>query len=215
MTAPGRPRLADAWWSLVAPVYSACVGLFGWHRAVDRLVADLDGGRVLDVGCGPGRLSRAVLARGASYVGVDRSAAMARRAGRAVSAAGSGGGTGTAGAVLCANVSCLPFADASFDLVIASAVIGLQPTAGRRAALREIARVARGEVRLLEPVRVPGRGRGALRSRVVALAPSGPIELDELARAGLVALEVGPRVLGTYSFVRAVRAVRAEAASGP
>lgn len=203
MTTQGRERVADAWWSLVSPVYSHAVALVGWHRALRHLVDDVHGGQVLDVGCGPAQLAEAVMARGGSYVGADRSAAMARRARRAVDAAGAEGG---AGAVVCSDVGRLPFADASFDLVVASALLGLLQPGDRRAALREIARVARGEVRLLEPFRLPGQGSGALRSRVVALASAGPIELDELARAGLVALEVGPRVLGTYSFVRAVRA---------
>jgi SAM-dependent methyltransferase len=205
-------RVTDAWWSLVSPVYALGVSLVGWPGALDHLVADLHGERVLDVGCGPAHLARAVVTRGASYVGTDRSAAMVRRARRAVDAAVAAGGGGAAGAVVRSDGTRLPFEDASFDLVIASAVIGLLPRAERRAALREIARVARGEVRLLEPFGLPGRRRRPVRSRVVALAPSGPIELDELAQAGLVALEVGPQVLGTYSFVRATLA---DAAPGP
>jgi ubiquinone/menaquinone biosynthesis C-methylase UbiE len=193
-----RAARGDGWWSLVAPLYDRAVALAGWHRALGELVADLGPGRVLDVGCGPAYLAPLVAARGASYVGVDYSARMVARA-RPRAAE-------TAGLVVRADATHLPFADGTFDSVIASAVIGLLPAGARRAALREVARVTRGDVRLLEPILLPGSAPHALLVRAVALAQGGPIELEELAGEGLTPVHLGPRFLGAYSLVRAVPA---------
>ena len=50
-------RVADRWWAAVAPGYDRCVRLVGWHAAQESLVADLAGGTVLEVGCGPAHLA--------------------------------------------------------------------------------------------------------------------------------------------------------------
>ncbi len=153
---------------------------------------------MLEVGCGPGHLAPTLVARGVDYVGVDRSEAMLHRA-----AAGLGG---RGRRLVRADVAALPFPDASFDVVLAAAVIGLLSRAGRRAALAEIARVVRDEVWLLEPVHRPGERARRTRSRVVALACGGPLELGELSAVGLVPRIEGRAVLlGTYSVVRATR----------
>lgn len=79
----------------------------GGRSSYQRL-ADLSdfGARVLDLGCGDGYLLELLRLRGARAVGVDRSGAelaLARRAGHRV---------------VCADAVALPFADASFDLVV-------------------------------------------------------------------------------------------------
>lgn len=199
-----RTARADDWWSLVSPLYDRAVALVGWHRALAELVADLAPGRVLDVGCGPAYLAPLVAARGASYLGVDSSARMVARARRRAAR--------TAGLVVRADATHLPFDDGTFDSVIASAIIALLPAEKRRATLRELVRVTRGDVRLLEPIRLPGNAPHPLRVRAIALARSGPIELDELAGEGLVPVHFGPRVLGTYTLVRALP-VKASAGS--
>lgn len=181
----------------MAPVYGQAVALVGWHRALDALVADVAGGRVLDAGCGPGHLAPLLVGRGASYVGVDRSPRMVALA---LAHAGSSGG------VVRGDVTRLPFEASSFDVVIVSAVLGLLDPAARSAALLELARVTRGEVRLLEPFRRHGVNARAWRARVVALARSGPLELADLREAGLRPKIVGTPVLGIYSVVRAERA---------
>lgn len=200
MSAGAWDRMADAWWSFVAPGYDRAVALVGWHRALDALVADLHGGRVLDAGCGPGHLAPRVAACGGSYVGVDRNAAMVARAGPHVSAAG--------GAVLRADLTRLPFDSCSFDVVLASGVIGLLDPPSRRAALVELARVARGEVRLLEPVHRPGTRSHSMTAHLVALTRGRPLELADLTEAGLQPRLVGRPVLGVYSIVRATPAAR-------
>jgi ubiquinone/menaquinone biosynthesis C-methylase UbiE len=182
----------------VAPVYDQAVGLVGWHRALDALVADVAGGPVLDAGCGPGHLAPVLVGQGASYVGVDRNPRMVALA---LAHARSSGGV-----VVRADVTRLPFEASSFDVVIVSAVLGLLDRPARRGALLELARVTRGEVRLLEPFRRPGVDARAWRARVVALARSGPLELADLREAGLRPQILGPPVLGVYSVVRTERA---------
>lgn len=195
--------MTDRWWSLVAPGYDRAVALVGWHRALDALVADVSGGRLLDVGCGPGHLAPGLLARGTEYVGVDRDGAMLTRAARSLAGTG---GLPDRGVLVRADVTALPFRDASFDVVVASAVLGLLDLRTRRAALCEMARVARSEVRLLEPVHRPGEPTRARRSRLVAWVRERPLELAELVEAGLRPAVRGPAVLGVYSVVRATRA---------
>src|SRR6516165_9961677 len=53
-----------------------------------RIAARAAGGRVLELGCGTGRISVPLARDGASLVGVDRSAAMLARAARRVAAGG-------------------------------------------------------------------------------------------------------------------------------
>ena len=200
MTAGGRTRHPADVWSTVAPAYDRVVAIAGWHRALDSFGAGLWSGRVLEVGCGPGHLAPVLVARGVDYVGLDRSAAMLHRA---------AAGLGEHGRRLVrADLTALPFRDAAFDVVLATAVLGLLHPQQRRAALREMARVVCGEVWLLEPVHRPGEPARRVRSRVIALASFGPLELDELVAAGLAPEVDGPPVLlGAYSVVRAARTV--------
>ena len=192
---------ADRWWAAAAPVYDRCVGLVGWHAAQESLVADLGGGTVLEVGCGPAHLAGPLLSRGVGYVGLDRNPAMLVRAARSVAASGRSGGQ-----VVRGDVRALPFAARTFDYVVATGVLGLLDAAERGRALREISRVTRGEVRLLEPVRRTGSPPLLTRSRALAFLRGRPIELSDLAEVGLTAEIRGPAVLaGVYSAVYAHR----------
>jgi len=193
----GRP--SDRWWSLAAPCYDGAVGLVGWHRCQDALVADLSTGVVLDVGCGPAHLAGTLLDRGVDYVGLDRNPAMLARAARRVHASGPGRGR-----VVRGDVTALPFESGSFDCVVATGVLGLLDLSRRQQALREMTRVARGQVRLLEPVRRSGSPPGIARARLLAFLRDRPIERTDLAEAGLAAEIRGPAVLGgVYSMVYA------------
>jgi len=193
---------SDRWWTAVAPGYDRAVALVGWHRWQDALVADVTHGTVLDVGCGPAHLAGGLLARGVDYVGLDRNPSMVARAGRAVGAWGPGRGR-----VVRADVVEMPFRAGSFDVVVATGVLGLLDVPRRRAALREMVRVSRGEVRLLEPVHRGDAPTRAVRSRALAFVRDRPIELDELVEAGLAPVVRGPALLaGVYSMVRASRA---------
>ena len=204
MTTPpaSRPdRMADRWWTLVAPVYDRSVALVGWHRWQDSLVADVTHGTVLELGCGPAHLAKDLLARGVDYVGLDRNPAMVARASRAIGAWGPGRGL-----VVRADVTAVPFRGASFDVVVATGVLGLLAVPVRRIALQEMVRLSRGGVRLLEPVLRVDAPMRVVRSRVIALVRDRPLALDELVEVGLEPEVLGPALLaGVYSMVRATR----------
>ena len=102
-----------------------------WWELFDTLVAegDLLGRRVLDVGCGTGRLSAALAERGAKVWGVDPSPEMLAQARRA---AGPSVGFREAAA------EALPFRDGWFERAVLLLVVHL---VDRRRALAEVARV--------------------------------------------------------------------------
>jgi trans-aconitate methyltransferase len=87
---------------------------FAWGlRVLDRL-ALAGGERVLDAGCGSGRLTRELARRVAgSVVGCDLSENMAH------AAAATLGGTGSS--VVCADLTALPFHSGAFDVVFSTA----------------------------------------------------------------------------------------------
>jgi ubiquinone/menaquinone biosynthesis C-methylase UbiE len=194
-------RLAQRWWTLTAPAYDRSVALVGWHRWQDALVADVCRGCVLEVGCGPAHMGKSLLSRDVDYVGLDRNAAMVARARRAVGAWGPGRAQ-----IVRADVTAMPFRETSFDVVVATGVLGLLAVPVRRLALQEMVRVSRGEVRLMEPVlRADARAR-PMRSRILAFVRDRPLALDELFDVGLEPEVRGSSLLaGVYSMVRATR----------
>jgi len=99
----------------------------------------LSGKRVLDVGCGTGIVSFLALDRGAAeVVGGDYSAGILRHC---VAAARERGEGKASVAFLQLDAERLPVADASFDAVVSSMVLGFLPDQPR--AVAEMARVAR------------------------------------------------------------------------
>ncbi len=84
------------------------------RQAVWRMVAPLTGRRVLDLGCGIGRLTGDLAGEAAEVVGVDYSPGMLSRARRSVRRP-------NAGFVLASAVD-LPFPTGNFDAVVASYV---------------------------------------------------------------------------------------------
>ena len=102
-----------------------------WWELFDLLLAagDLRGQRVLDVGCGTGRLARALAERGAKVWGVDPSQEMIAQA-RSEAAGGAWFKRGSAEA--------LPFKDGWFDRAVLQLVVHLLD---RPRALPELARV--------------------------------------------------------------------------
>ncbi|MFE0021045.1 class I SAM-dependent methyltransferase [Amycolatopsis sp. NPDC059021] len=110
-----------AWWDADADDYQATHGEFlgdadfvwcpeGLREADARLLGDVRGRRVLEVGCGQAACSRWLAAEGAHAVATDLSAGMLRHA-RAGNAR-----TGLDVPLVQANAEQLPLADASFDM---------------------------------------------------------------------------------------------------
>ena len=125
--------------------------LTGWLLGsfYDGIAADIaatasPGAAVLDVGCGPGHLTRRLTALGFDVTGIDLDPAMIQRA------TDRGGGR-----YLAADAASLPFAEDAFDLVVST--LSMHHWADAHAGLAEIARVVRPEGRVL----IWDLGRGA------------------------------------------------------
>ena len=104
---------------------------FEWHSESFLELLDPTARTVLDAGCGEGRLARLLSARGYSVTGVDASPTLVRRSQEA----------DPAGTYAVADVTSLPFDDASFDAVVSFMV--LHDVADYERAIREAARVLR------------------------------------------------------------------------
>lgn len=160
------------------------------------------GEHVLEVGCGPGLLTRELGARGCNATGVDRSPRMLRYARRHSAAAGKV-------AFYRAAAQALPFDDGIFDGVLAASLINIADDPP--AVARELARVTRrgGRISLLVPGRVMSRegaeayiaahglnGLGAelLRAWARHAPKSDPADLAALLREA----DLGPPVVTDY-----------------
>jgi SAM-dependent methyltransferase len=112
---------------------------------LDRIAADVaataaDGARVLEVGCGPGRLSIRLARRyGIDVTGLDLDPAMIERA--RANAERSQGGDERRPEFIVGDVASLAFADGSFDLVVST--LSMHHWADPKAGLAEIGRVLR------------------------------------------------------------------------
>lgn len=172
------------------------------RESVAKLLAE-DGPfeRVLDVGCGTGDYVEIDAVRGASYVGVDFAPAMIAQARERYASMGHFG---------VAAGEELPFADASFDLVLALGYIAY--FADPRPPFAEIHRVLRPGGTLIMQVTKPDLV-GALDKRIIRPLQYG-VRLRRPPRApvpeGWVNLRYsGPaldRMAGEFGFVRRARA---------
>jgi ubiquinone biosynthesis O-methyltransferase len=111
------------------------------QRWILDLLGELKGARVLDAGCGDGKLACVMASRGAEVTGIDSDPAMLAAArSRAEKAR-------IEARFLEGRIERLPVPDASFDAVMAITVLCFVPDAA--AALREMARVLRPGGRLV------------------------------------------------------------------
>ena len=99
-----------------------------------RVARPIPGAKVLDAGCGTGRLALEFARMGCMVTGVDVSPAMLEKARRRT-------GTLPGVALVQADVEKLPFPGAAFDLVLAFTVLEFTPNPG--AAVRELWRVVK------------------------------------------------------------------------
>ncbi|MCP9619658.1 class I SAM-dependent methyltransferase [Nocardia otitidiscaviarum] len=158
-------RASRRWWDADAGQYhdthadflgvDSPTGEFVWcpeglHEGDWRLLGDITGKRVLEIGCGSAPCSRWLAAHGAHPVGLDLSRGMLER-GLAAMAAG-----GPRVPLVQAGAEELPFADASFD--IACSAFGAVPfVADSARVMREVARVLRPGGRWVFSVNHPMR----------------------------------------------------------
>jgi len=134
-------------WDSYSDEYQATHGAFlrdigfvwcpeGLHEADARVLGDVSGRRVLEVGCGAAQCARWLCTRGAGAVGLDLSERQLQHARRIDDA------TGVAVPVVAGTATDLPFADRSFDVVF-SAFGALQFVHDADRAVAEAARVLR------------------------------------------------------------------------
>lgn len=134
-------------WDAYADDYQAEHGAFlrdvgfvwcpeGLDEAAARLLGEVAGRRVLEVGCGAAQCSRWLVTQGAEVVAFDLSYRQLRHSRRIDES------TSIAVPVVCATATALPFADASVDIVC-SAFGALPFVVDIDVALTEMARVVR------------------------------------------------------------------------
>ncbi|MEH0974279.1 class I SAM-dependent methyltransferase [Micromonospora sp. CPCC 205546] len=200
-----RRRVGDAearranrrWWDADADDYQAEHGRFlgdldfvwcpeGVREADVRLLGDLAGRRVLELGCGAAAAARWLATQGARPVALDLSAGMLRHAALAA------GRTGVPVPLVQADALALPFADAAFDT--ACTAFGAVPfVADSAAVMREVFRVLRPGGRWVFSVTHPMRwiflddpGEGGLTAVHSYFDRSPYVEQDEAGEATYV-----------------------------
>jgi len=175
------------------------------EHALIKVLQPKPGRRVLDAGCGDGRLLVTLARRDLRVVGVDASAAMLHAARARARAAGQ------SVRLVRADIGALPFADKSFDTTITVTVLCFMADSGP--ALHEMARTVRrggqlviGELGRWSSWAVRRRLEGRLRGGPWGVAEfrSAPVLKRLLRAAGLVPR----RVRGAVFYPRSAAAAR-------
>ncbi len=107
-------------------------------EVVLAILARLAGGRLLDVGCGPGLMAELCLKQGFNYTGVDISPGMIAECQRR-----HGDRDGASFSV--AKIQSLPFPDASFDALLCMGALEYLTAGAETQAIAEMARVLRSD----------------------------------------------------------------------
>lgn len=111
-------RHADQWWNPRSRAFRSLHGVNRFRRALlEEWLPDVQGWRTVDLGCGGGLLSEALVERGARVLGVDLSHASLAAARRAPGATASGRG------YVRGDLRRAPVADACADLVLLADVL--------------------------------------------------------------------------------------------
>jgi SAM-dependent methyltransferase len=147
LSAEENRRAARHWWDAEADDYQSEHGDFlgevdlrwcpeGLREIDARLLGEVAGARVLEVGCGAAAASRWLVTQGADVVALDLSAGMLRHAAAAAEK------TAVRPALLLADAQYLPVRDSSFDIAFTS--FGAVPFVDDSArVMREVFRVLR------------------------------------------------------------------------
>jgi ubiquinone/menaquinone biosynthesis C-methylase UbiE len=147
------------------------------HRTLARALRNVPAGsRVLDLPCGTGRLLPWLVEQGYRVAGADIAAPMLGVARERC-----------ASPLLVAEAEALPFADATWDVVLAARFVHLVPAEVRPQVFKELARVSRGWVVLTVPIEA-GSWKGFWRAARGKQRPgrlSRQALEDELQAAGL------------------------------
>lgn len=115
---PGQDRRLRFWnnvvYNLMAPVYNSLDWLTcgTWWRLVSRALYHVPGGRVLEVGFGPGRLHVELARRANSLHGIDLAEGMCRYTRRRMERAGLGS------TIVRGSVFDMPYDNGAFDTVV-------------------------------------------------------------------------------------------------
>lgn len=186
------------YWDRHAQSYARLGEAGFWLKHRLRLAEGLSG-RVLEVCCGGGRLVVELLKSGVDAYGIDLSPRMVAIAKTKLTQAGF-----DPERVSIADVTQLPFGDNEFDTVISTGSIALFSLSSQRAAIREMARTARGEVRLLESFE---KKKGLYWGRILAFLFDGmrPIPGEVLDDCGLDYQSEWDILGGAFSYVRCVK----------
>ncbi len=148
--------MTEGWepWAEQLIPWARTPGLDSYWRVRDRFFELLPPPRTaLEVGCGEGRVTRDLHARGYETTGLDAAPTLVRLAQEA----------DTGGAYLVADAAALPFAEASFDVVVAyNSLMDFDDLPG---AVREAARVLEPGGRLCASVTHPIADAGRFESR--------------------------------------------------
>ena len=190
-------RAARGWWDADADAYQAEHGAFlgdvdfvwcpeGLREGDARLLGDVAGRRVLEVGCGAAAAARWLAAQDARVVALDLSAGMLRHAREAA------GRTGVRVPLVHADAGHIPCRDRSFD--IAFTAFGAIPfVADSAAVMREVFRVLRPGGRWVFSVTHPMRwiflddpGEGGLVAVHSYFDRRPYVEFDDAGRATYV-----------------------------
>jgi SAM-dependent methyltransferase len=185
------------WWDADADAYHAEHGEFlgdaefiwcpeGLHERDARLLGDVAGAAVLELGCGSAPCARWLSVQGARVVGLDLSGGMLRHARLAAAR------TGIVVPLVQAGAEALPFVDGSFDLVCSA--FGAVPfVADSAAVMHEVARVLRPGGRWVFAVTHPMRwvfpddpGPGGLTVVQSYFDRTPYVEVDDSGRATYV-----------------------------
>lgn len=183
-------------WHPMSRFYDRMVTPIGWHKAQLRIISGVSG-CVLEVFCGTAALSCHLLDRGIDTYGIDLSPAMVQRAQDRLKHNGH-----DPHHMLIADAMRLPFPDARFDYVLSTGGLGLLSRERKQAALQEMARVCKGEIRLLEPFE---RAEGFHMGHVLTYMVDGmkPIPRKMFEEVDLRYRVEWHTILGIFFYIRA------------